>query len=74
MSWRTWLGTDRLEMADFNLCDYASMEELAKKVVSFAPSKLFAPNREIMAQFLKVLETEYGVIWDDLWMLKNQNG
>ncbi len=70
MSWRTWLGDKPIEWMDWNLCDYESMGELCAAVRWHLPAKAFAPTREKMDEFLKIMAEEYFMTWDDFWVLK----
>lgn len=69
MSWRTWLGNDIKDFADFNLCEYADMTELCAAVKWHLPAKVYSPNRENMKMFLIIMEKYYSMTWDDFWTL-----
>ncbi len=59
MSWRTWLGPEREDWCDYNLCDYPSLEALCDDAKWRLPAKAFAPNVEIMTNFLKIMEEQF---------------
>lgn len=74
MSDSTWLGSTPLAWCDHNLALCDSMEALCMKAKWKLPAKAYAPNREIMAQFLTVMEEHHCMIWDDFWVLKIGSG
>ena len=70
MSSRTWLGSNKQDWADYSLCEFSSMESLCQAAAWHLPAKAYAPDREIMARFLSVMENEHSMPWDEFWHLK----
>lgn len=59
MSCRWWLGSDERQWAEYNLCDFASIDSMAK-VTAFSghPAKAYAPDRETMDRFIAAMEKQ----------------
>jgi hypothetical protein len=74
MSDRTWLGDSKLEWADYNRCDFASLEDLCKAAAWKLPAKVLSPSREKMDEFLRVMEDRHSMTMDDFWTLNIGNG
>ena len=69
MSDRTWLGPEEKEWADHNLCKYPTMKDLCEAAAWKLPAKAFSPTRELMVEFLAVMEENHNMTWDDFWKL-----
>ncbi len=69
MSDRTWLGEGRKEWADYNLCDFPSVQDLCRAAAWKLPAKVYAPSREVMDQFLLTMEEVAGMTFDEFWDL-----
>lgn len=73
MSWRTWLGSEpahAMAIADFNLCEVDSMKALCAQAAWRLPAKVFSPDRDRLEEFLRIMEDEHGMTFDDFWTLK----
>ena len=75
MSWRTWLGADKQDWCDYNLCEYPSMEELCKEIKWQLPAKVFSPDRETVKKFLQIMDEEYYMLRNDfsIWIGNRPN-
>jgi hypothetical protein len=65
MSMRTWLGAEPKPWADYNLSEYPSMELLCEEVAWKMPAKAYSPTRELMAEFLMIMENSHQMSWDE---------
>ena len=59
MSWRTWLGSGKQDFADYNLCDYPDLRALCNDAKWHLPAKVFAPDTDVMARFLTIMEDDF---------------
>jgi hypothetical protein len=74
MSYRTWLGSDNRQLADFcdfdfKRCEYDSLEALCSVVAWRLPAKVYSPTRELVDEFLVVMKRDYGMTWDDFFSI-----
>ena len=56
--------------ADFNLCDYASMSALCNAAAWKLPCRVCSQSRELMAEFLAVMDDEHNMQREDFWTLR----
>lgn len=52
MSFRTWLGPDKMDWADYNLCDFDSIEKCAEAGYWKMPAKVYATHSETLQKYL----------------------
>lgn len=65
MSWRTWLGEGRKEIADFNLCDYPDLKSLCADAMWHMPAKVIGPTKEVLDAFLTEMYEEYAMCYHE---------
>lgn len=71
MSDRTWVGEGTKAWADFNSCEYPTIEDLAYAVRWQMPAKLGVSKSSIpkALDLLRILDEEYGMKPDDFWCI-----